>query len=57
MIKGPLEVTKNTPNMVHMRKTWVMHVQTSLLDSIGDIWSGESDVLEGANDATVESGA
>lgn len=45
MIECPLEVTKNTPDVVHMRETWVMHVQASLLDSVGDIRSGEGDVL------------
>ncbi len=35
---------------------WIMHVKTDLLDSIGDIWPGKSQVLEGTSKTPIVHG-
>ena len=41
----PTDVPENPLESSEMRLPWIMHVQTDLLNSISDVWSGEGEVL------------
>ena len=55
MIESTLEITQDTFDMIEVRETRVMHIQTSLLDSVCNFWTSMGHVLKITGDAKVES--
>jgi hypothetical protein len=53
MAKRALEVAQDALNCEHMRFPRSMHVETDLLDSIRDIWSGEVKILQSTHQIAI----
>jgi hypothetical protein len=45
VVKGVIKVAKNPLRSGEMRLPWGVHVKAHLLDSVGDVESGEGEVL------------
>lgn len=50
----PAEVSKDALDHVIVHVTWRVHVQTHLVDCIGNLRPRECEILKGASDAAVE---
>jgi hypothetical protein len=55
MVEGALEVLKDVLHGCEMGLTGVMHVKAHQLDHVGNVRSGEGEVLERPSQATVGS--
>lgn len=53
VVKCALDVSKNPPDQGQVLITWVVHVETNLLHSIGDVRAGERQVLKSTGEAPV----
>jgi hypothetical protein len=55
VVEGALKIPKDVLCNREMGLTWVMHVETHLMDCVGDIRLGEGEVLENSNQTAVGS--
>ncbi|XP_020267022.1 uncharacterized protein LOC109842573 [Asparagus officinalis] len=53
LINSPLEITKDPFCSIQVISGWSLHELGQLVDSIGDVRTGEGKILEAANDAAV----
>lgn len=56
MIDGTREISKNALHRIEMGFTRIMHVQSNLLNCIGNIRPGEGEVLKSTHQVVVHSG-
>lgn len=52
-IQSALEIPQDELHGAEVRLPWVMHVKTNLLNGIGNIRTGESEILEGPSYAAI----
>ena len=53
MVDGAAKIPKNPLDRIQTRFPWVMHIQAYLLHSIGDVRSGEGQVLESTHQTLI----
>lgn len=56
IINRATDITQDAFESSKMRLPWIVHVKKDLLESIRDIWPGESQVLEGASKTPIVRG-
>jgi hypothetical protein len=47
-MKSATDIAQDTLEGREVGFPWIMHVKTDLLNSVGNIWSGEGEILESA---------
>ena len=57
MTKCPTEVAQDTLDCREVNILRIMHTKTHLLNSIGDVRPGESQILQSTNQATIQAGS
>ena len=55
-IEGPANVAKNPLESTQVWFPWIVHVETNLLDDIGNVWTSEGQILKRTSQTTKVSG-